>query len=127
MAKRNRRKTAESAAVTLPWLGLLLGAVVMLLLYVWLDSRGQALGARIKDLERQRADIRKQVDYEAWKWNALKSPANIERALERHRIVMVWPSEGRVIRLQEAAPGGGLLSGSHLARLSPGLRGEVND
>ncbi len=74
--------------------------VALLLLYVWLDARVQSLGARIKKLEQQQADIHKRYDTELWKWETMKSPAAIEKALDRNRIVMVWPSESRVVRLQ---------------------------
>ncbi|MFA5043624.1 MAG: hypothetical protein WC381_10975 [Kiritimatiellia bacterium] len=101
MAKHNRRKKTEGFVIALPWAAVLMGVVVLMLMYVWLDARGQALGNRIKFSERQRAEIQKRYDYELWKWETLKSPASIEKALAQNRIAMIWPEESRLVRLSE--------------------------
>ncbi|MBI2441531.1 MAG: hypothetical protein HYV35_09185 [Lentisphaerae bacterium] len=101
MAKRNRYKRTEGFVIALPWTAFLIGGVVLMLSYVWLDAHGQALGSRIKFAEQQRAEIQKRYDLELWKWETLKSPVNIERALARHEIALVWPEEGRLVRLAE--------------------------
>jgi len=101
MAKHNRRKRTEGFVIALPWAAVLMGIVVLMLMYVWLDARGQALGSRIKFSEQQRAEIQKRYDYELWKWETLKSPSSIEKALSRNRVAMIWPEEGRLVRLQE--------------------------
>lgn len=101
MAKHNRRKRTEGFVIALPWAAALMGVVVLMLMYVWLDARGQALGSRIKFSEQQRAEIQKQYDYELWKWETLKSPSSIEKALSQKRVAMIWPEEGRLVRLQE--------------------------
>lgn len=101
MAKHNRRKRTEGFVIALPWAAVLMGIVVLMLMYVWLDARGQALGNRIKFSEHQRAEIQKRYDYELWKWETLKSPASIEKALAQNRIAMIWPDESRLVRLSE--------------------------
>jgi len=101
MAKRNRRKKTEGFVIALPWVAILMGVVVLMLMYVWLDARGQALGSRIKFSEQQRAKIQKQYDYELWKWETLKSPSSIEKVLSQNRIAMIWPKESHLVRLQE--------------------------
>ena len=101
MAKRNRRKKNEGFVIALPWVAILMGVVVLMLMYVWLDARGQALGSRIKFSEQQHAKIQKRYDYELWKWETLKSPSSIEKMLSRNRVTMVWPEESRLVRLQE--------------------------
>ena len=101
MAKHNRRKRTEGFVIALPWAAVLMGVVVLMLMYVWLDARGQALGSRIKFSEQQRAKIQKRYDYELWKWETLKSPSSIEKALARNRVAMIWPEEGCLVRLQE--------------------------
>jgi len=101
MAKHNRRKRTEGFVIALPWAAVLMGVVVLMLMYVWLDARGQALGSRIKFSEQQRAKIQKQYDYELWKWETLKSPSSIEKVLSQNRVAMIWPEEGRLVRLQE--------------------------
>ena len=101
MAKHNRRKKNEGFVIALPWAAVLMGVVILMLMYVWLDARGQALGSRIKFSEQQRAEIRKRYDYELWKWETMKSPSSIDKALVQNRVVMIWPEEGRLVRLQE--------------------------
>ena len=101
MAKHNRRKRTEGFVIALPWAAVLMGVVVLMLMYVWLDARGQALGGRIKFSEQQRMEIQKRYDYELWKWEALKSPPSIENELSQKRVAMIWPEEGRLVRLQE--------------------------
>ncbi len=101
MAKHNRHKKTEGFVIALPWAAVLMGFVVLMLMYVWLDARGQALGKRIKISEQQRVAIQKRYDYELWKWETMKSPSSIENALSRNRVVMIWPEEGRLVRLQD--------------------------
>ncbi|MBI2437206.1 MAG: hypothetical protein HYV36_00110 [Lentisphaerae bacterium] len=103
MAKRNRRKRREGFVIGLPFSALLALGVVLMLMYVWLDARGQALGSRIKFAEQQRAEIQKQYDFELWKWETLKSPASIEKVLAQNQIALVWPEEDRLVRLAEPA------------------------
>ena len=101
MAKHNRRKRTEGFVIALPWAAVLMGVVVLMLMYVWLDVRGKGLGSQIKFAERQYAEIQKRYDYELWKWETLKSPSSIEKALSQNRVAMIWPEEGRLVRLQE--------------------------
>lgn len=101
MAKHNRYKKSGGFVIALPWAAILAGIVVLMLMYVWLDARGQALGGRIKFAEQQRIEIQKRYDYELWKWETLKSPSSIEKALVQNRIAMIWPEEGSLVRLQE--------------------------
>ena len=104
MAKHNRRKKTEGFVIALPWAAVLMLVVVLMLMYVWLDARGQALGSRIKFAEQQCAEIQKRYDCELWKWETLKSPSSIEKALSQNRVAMIWPEEGRLVRLQEPEP-----------------------
>lgn len=101
MAKHNRRKRTEGFVIALPWAAVLMGVVVLMLMYVWLDARGQALGSRIKFAEQQRVEIQKRYDYELWKWETLKSPSSIEKSLAQNRVAMIWPEEGHLVRLQD--------------------------
>ena len=106
MAGKNRKKHMAGFAFPLPVAGVLTVLVMLLLLYVWLDARVQALGVQIKTLEQQRAEIQQRYDIELWKWETLKSPANIEKTLAEHKLVMVWPAEANIIRLHEPALAG---------------------
>lgn len=101
MTGKNKKKRMAGFVFPLPVAGVLMILVVLLLLYVWLDARVQALGIRIKTLEQQQAEIQKDYDTELWKWETLKSPGNIEKILNKNKIVMVWPVEANIVRLQE--------------------------
>ena len=101
MAGKNRKKRTAGFVFPLPVAGILMVLVVMLLLYVWLDARVQALGMRIKILEQQQAEIQKRYDTELWKWETLKSPSNIKKMLNKNKIVLIWPAEANIVRLQE--------------------------
>ena len=129
MAKHNRRKKSEGFVIALPWAAVLMGVVVLMLMYVWLDARGQALGKRIKFSEQQGAEIQKRYDYELWKWEAMKSPSNIEKALAQNRIAMIWPAEDRLVRLQEPEIDAASLppDNRQMAQLSQLPRFVVND
>jgi len=129
MAKRNRRKKNGGFVIALPWLAVLMGVVVLMLVYVWLDARGQELGSRIKFAEQQRSEIQKRYDYELWKWETLKSPSSIEKALSQNCVAMIWPEESRLVRLQEPDLAADSLSpyNRQMAQLSQPPRLVVND
>jgi len=129
MAKHNRRKRTEGFVIALPWAAVLMGFVVLMLMYVWLDARGQALGGRIKFAEKERAEIQKRYDYELWKWETLKSPSSIEKALVQNRVAMIWPEESRLVRLQEPSPAEETAPpySRQMAQLSQLPRLDVND
>lgn len=129
MAKHNRRKRTEGFVIALPWAAVLMGVVVLMLMYVWLDARSQDLGSRIKFSEQKRAEIQKRYDYELWKWETLKSPSSIEKSLAQNRVAMIWPEEGRLVRLQEPelAAENVLPYSRQMAQLSQRPRSVVND
>lgn len=128
MAK-NRKKKTNGFVFPLPAAAVLLVTVVLLLMYVWLDAKGQALGARINLLEQQQAEIKKRYDNELWKWERIKSPANIERLLNQNRIAMIWPDERSIVRLSE--PDLNSLGASsydrQVAQMSSGARSVLHD
>lgn len=129
MAGKNRKKRTAGFVFPLPVAGILMVLVVLLLLYVWLDARVQALGMRIKTLEQQQAEIQKRYDTELWKWETLKSPSSIEKMLAKYKIVMVWPAEINIVRLPapdsavELAP----RMDGQMAQLSRSPRSVAND
>ncbi len=129
MAGKNRKKRTAGFAFPLPAAGILTTLVVMLLLYVWLDARVQALGMRIKNLEQQQVEIQKRYDTELWKWETLKSPSGIEKMLTQNKIVMVWPAEINIVRLPEpeGEPVGEASRAGQLAQLSRSPRSVAHD
>ncbi len=101
MATKNRKKTSQTFSFPLPLAILLIAGVAVLLLYVCLDSRAQILGAKIKQLEDHGAELEKRYAYELWKWEKMKSPANIERTLAKNNSKMIVPAEVNIVRLTD--------------------------
>lgn len=83
----------------LPFAGLVALIAFFALGYVWLGSRCEALGRDLKVLENERKTLHKQYLQEEYKWIQMRSPRELEKALERHNIIMTWPKSDQVVRL----------------------------
>lgn len=103
MTNKNRKRRIQGFVIPMPAVTVLVVAMVLLLAYIGLDVRSKALGAGIKALEQQRAELQKSYDLELWKWEKMKSPANIEKMLCQNDCAMIWPAEVNIIRLREPA------------------------
>lgn len=99
MAAKNRKRNNAGFAFPLPAAIFLALTATLLLSYIWLDTQTQAFGARIKTLEKELAEANKLCAHELSKWEKLKSPASIEQALARNRLVMVTPDAHNVVRM----------------------------
>lgn len=100
-------------------------AAMLALLFVWMDGRSQKLGSHIKQLEARLEEVNKIYANELSKWEMLKTPQNIEKALARNNILMVWPAEASIVRIRSSdAPDGTLtqLKGE-LAQAGPARKG----
>lgn len=101
MFYKNRKRRTAKLAFPLHVAVLLAAGATLALVYVWFGARGEALGARIKQLEQEQAEIQRRYDNELWKWEKITSASNIEEALSRNEIVMIWPDETSIVRLEE--------------------------
>ena len=100
MARRNRKKTKVHGFIfPVPIAGLLVLLSILGLAYVWLGYRCEALGRELKELETERAALRKKYLNEEYRWTQMKSLENIERVLLKHRIRMSWPHRDQVVSL----------------------------
>jgi hypothetical protein len=116
MARRNRRRKVEAAALPVPFVGFIVFVVVCGLVYVWLDCRCSAVGKRLAASEKRKAELTKILLNEEYKWVETRSPANVERALARYGIVMSWPRPNQVVRIRAGAgEGRSLENGSAVA------------
>jgi len=79
--------------------------------YVWLCARCDTLGREIKRLETVRRSARVRMINEQDRWSNLRAPANFERALKRHHLVMMLPDERQIVRVRH----GGISSAMTLA------------
>jgi len=112
MAKRNKRKGKSKkkyARARKPGIrsvfprtlfGILLMLTVFALSYLYLCGRCDALGKNIYQLEKQRADLRREIVNEEFKWSNMTSPENMEKLFDKHNIIMIWPSEDSVRRIR---------------------------
>ena len=102
MLRENRKKGVSACAFPFHTLSLLAAGAALALGYVWLDAKGEMLGDRIMQLERDAAEVQRRYEHELWKWECAISPSNIEETLNRNHIVMVWPEEDNIVRLRRA-------------------------
>ncbi len=100
MARRNRkRRRMNSFVFPAPFAGLMILVSVLALGYVWLGCRCDSLGREIKNLEKEKDLLTRKYLTEEYQWTRLKSPRQIERALQIHHITMTWPRNDQIIRV----------------------------
>ena len=99
---RNRNYRKQVRTRLLPgWLVMIVvGAACFGFTYLWLGARCDALGRRIKTLEKDRVEARRQVVHEEFKWSNLTTFENITRLLKKHQLEMEWPKQADVVRLR---------------------------
>lgn len=102
MARKNRKKKRlQGVLLPMPFAGLVAFLAAFALAYVWLGSRCEALGRDLKVLETERQILHKQYLQEEYKWIQMRSPRELEKALEKHSIIMTWPKSEQVVRLSD--------------------------
>ena len=100
MIQKNRRKFRVNRALVpaqLITLGVM--AVALIVGYLWLGNRCDALGKELLRLEAEKAELTKRYMYEENNWTRMKSPQNIEKSLAKHNLVMAWPRPDQIVRL----------------------------
>lgn len=103
---RNYRKNVKTRLLP-GWLVVVVVAAAGLgFSYLWLGARCDALGRRIKDLEKKKVEVRRLVVNEEFKWSNLTTFENITRLLKKHNLEMDWPKQNDVVRLRR--PGANL-------------------
>jgi hypothetical protein len=68
--------------------------------YLWLGTRCDAIGQRIKKLEQEKIAVRRLVVNEEYKWSNLTTFENISRLLKKHNLQMDWPKQTDVVRVR---------------------------
>ena len=101
MATKRKKKKMKKNQVQVPFPVLLANVLVLVavlgLSYMWLCSRCDALGKEIKRMETVLTDVQKRLVNEQDRWSSITSPANLERAIEKHGLKMVMPSEEQIV------------------------------
>ena len=84
-----------------PSIALTLALVAALLLgYLRMQSRTEALGREIKQLEIKHEQLRTKLVKEQCEWARLQSPASLEKALKESGLVMTWPGRDQIVKLR---------------------------
>ena len=103
MAAKRKKKKAKKNQVKVPFPVLLANVLVLVavlgLSYMFLCSRCDALGKEIKGKERELTASQKRLVNEQDRWSYITSPANLERAIRKHRLNMVMPREAQIVRV----------------------------
>lgn len=99
--RRNRKKATGAAILPWRWVGVLCGFGLIAFAYLWLLGQCDALGREIKQLEDQKAEIRKRVLNEEYRLANMKTPENIDRLLKQFGLVMGLPEPGQVVVVRE--------------------------
>ncbi|WP_372796624.1 hypothetical protein [Pontiella sp.] len=101
--KTSKKKKMKKNQVQVPFPVLLANVLVLVavmgLSYMWLCSRCDALGKEIKSREAELAAAQKRLVNEQDRWSTITSPANLERAIKRHRLGMAMPENSRVVEV----------------------------
>jgi hypothetical protein len=103
MATKRKKKKMKKNQVQVPFPVLLANILVLVavlgLSYMWLCSRCDALGKEIKRKEADLTTAQKRLVNEQDRWSVITSPANLKRAIKKHKLDMVMPREAQIIRV----------------------------
>lgn len=102
MGRRNKKKKLDSFMLPLPLAGVVVLVTAVALAYVWLDCRCETLGREIKALERDKELLKRKCLTEEYKWARMKSPREIDKALQKFHIEMAWPKSDQILRMSPA-------------------------
>lgn len=102
--KKRQKTRSRKAQVQIPFPVVLANILVFVavfgLSYVWLCARCDTLGQEIKRLEKVQVDTRRRMINEQDRWSNLLAPANLDRALKRHKLAMRLPDEQQIVRVR---------------------------
>jgi hypothetical protein len=104
MAAKRRKKKMKKNQVKVPFPVVLANILVLVavlgLSYMWLCSRCDALGKEIKRKETELREAQKRYINEQDVWSSMTSPANLQRAIRKHRLNMSMPRENQNVRVE---------------------------
>ena len=73
----------------------------MVIVIIGLNSRYQALGGEVAQLESRRRQLLEELGRSESRWSRMLFPHRIEAALGRHGIAMIWPDDRIIVRVSE--------------------------
>lgn len=104
MMRRNRKHQVHGRIISVPIVGLFVMVVFVLFGYLAVDNRCNARRQLIRDLERRYASLEEERIREEAKWNAMKTPDELEKRLLQHGIAMVYARPEQVVRMHSTGP-----------------------
>ena len=104
MARRNRKNGHEGSRMMFWGMAVGMLAAALALVYLGLYNTCDEIGARIKQLEKDQAELHKRVVNEEHNWAIARAAPNLERLMARHGIEMTWPAQQNIIRLRPPPP-----------------------
>jgi len=103
MARKRKKKKMKKNQVQVPFPMLLANVLVLVVVlglsYMRLCSHCDALGKEIKIKETELEKANKRLVNEQDIWSSITSPRNLERAIAKHRLDMVWPCDAQTIEV----------------------------
>lgn len=104
MSRYNRRRT-DGFNVPIVTLAVI---VITLVVVYWVSygeiiRRYKAISLEIKELEVRDKELTRLLCNEMARWAIKKSPGQLEMALARHGLNLVWPKPKQIIRLYDAS------------------------
>jgi len=100
MARKNRKKRQGGHVFPAPLAVILVVVAGLSLLYICLNAKTEALGREIKMLEVKRDVLRDTLIKAQYEWAQAQSPANLDKVLKDHGLVMTWPSLDQIVRVR---------------------------
>jgi hypothetical protein len=101
--RKTTKKKMKKNQVQVPFPVLLANVLVLVavlgLSYMWLCSRCDALGKDIKNQEAELVAAQKRLVNEQDRWSTITSPANLERAIKKHKLLMTMPENTRIVEV----------------------------
>lgn len=99
MARRNRKNGQEGHRLAVWGIALSSLAAVLALVYLGLYNTCERIGAGIKDLEKERAGLQKNLVNEQHNWAIARSIPNLQRLMAVHGIALAFPDQKNIIRM----------------------------
>lgn len=99
-AKKNRKRTQQKTSLG-PIAAPIIVIASMVVVIIGLNSRYQALGTEVAELEKQRRQSLQDLSRAESRWARLMFPHHLDEALKRHGITMILPDERYIVRVSE--------------------------
>ena len=100
-SSKNRKRTQQKGTSLGPIAAPIIVIASMVIVIIGLNSRYQALGAEVAQLEQQRRILLEELGRSESRWSRMLFPHRIEAALKRHSIAMIWPDDRIIVRVTE--------------------------